>query len=643
MFELAPLAISIATFFLISLAAKQIGKSFSQYGLPYITGYLLVGAISGSFILDILSKESIESLRFIDDISLAIIAFIAGSELYLKELRSRLRAIIASTFGIVIVAFCLIGITIYTLQSSFNFIETSHPSVDIAIAILGATILLALSPASTIAVLQEVKARGQFSKSILSITVLMDVIIVILFAISIAFASALIDSTPLNVDFLLLVIIDIGLAIGFGYVIGIVIQAILSMGIPHFLHLISLIIIGFAVFEASYTVPELSYATLGVKLKIEPLLVCMIAGFTVTNFSNQRVLFEEVLHEISPYVYVAFFALTGAGLKLDVLISTLGIALVLFFVRMFSIGIGTYLGGVLANEPESFKRWGWLGLITQAGIALGIAREVSVEFPIVLGDSFATLIISVVVLNEIFGPLFLKFALKQAGEGVISNHNTMPHTRTVVIAGVETQTVALAKQLASQNWHVYIIDTNTKRVDSLQSDFINIIQVATIDIDLIKTQLPKHIDAVVAVMLTDDANFILCEYAALKCGCQNIVVRLIDRDNRQQFLNLGAKIIDQTSAMVNLLYQFVRAPEATNLLLHEDPEHDVLQITISEPAVDGLLLRDLRIPEDVLILEIIRSGQHIVPHGFTRVHLQDEFTLVGTPASIERFTLKVGF
>lgn len=61
------------------------------------------------------------------------------------------------------------------------------------------------------------------------------------------------------------------------------------------------------------------------------------------------------------------------------------------------------------------QRYAWMGLITQAGIALGLAREAAVEFPS-LGDSFATMIISVVVLNEIFGPMFLKAALKRAGE-----------------------------------------------------------------------------------------------------------------------------------------------------------------------------------------------------------------------------------
>ena len=53
-----PIVIFSLGFLLIALAAKQIGKFFSQYGLPYITGYLLAGALAGPFILGLLPKEA---------------------------------------------------------------------------------------------------------------------------------------------------------------------------------------------------------------------------------------------------------------------------------------------------------------------------------------------------------------------------------------------------------------------------------------------------------------------------------------------------------------------------------------------------------------------------------------------------------
>ena len=56
---------------------------------------------------------------------------------------------------------------------------------------------------------------------------------------------------------------------------------------------------------------------------MEPLLIALIAGFFVTNFTAQREQFDELLHAIGPLVYVAFFTITGLSLKLDVLWSML--------------------------------------------------------------------------------------------------------------------------------------------------------------------------------------------------------------------------------------------------------------------------------------------------------------------------------
>ena len=188
MTQLALLSLAKFTvmFLLIALAARQIGAFFSRYGLPYITGYLLAGALAGPFILGMMPAEATDALRYVDDVSLAVIAFIAGSELYLKELQDRLRGILLNAAGIVVAALTLIGIALFFLQSSIPFTAGLPVTSKIAVAILGATILLALSPASTIAVIQEVRAKGPYSKTVLSITVVMDVVIIILFAISVA-------------------------------------------------------------------------------------------------------------------------------------------------------------------------------------------------------------------------------------------------------------------------------------------------------------------------------------------------------------------------------------------------------------------------------------------------------------------------
>ena len=94
--------------------------------------------------------------------------------------------------------------------------------------------------------------------------------------------------------------------------------------------------------------------------------------------------------------------------------------------------------------------------------------------------------------------------------------------------------------------------------------------------------------------------------------------------------------------MVNLLYQFVRAPQSAEMLMHTEG-HEMVQITIREPDVHGIPLQKLRLPADVLVLGIMRDGVSIVPHGHTVLHLDDDITVMGHPDSLEEVTLRLGY
>ena len=251
--------------------------------------------------------------------------------------------------------------------------------------------------------------------------------IIILFAVSAALAGVLLNDEPLGVSFIVFLFLDLAIATFVGYFAGRLLSVILSTNMHEWIKTGLILLIGLVIFASSFYIDGLKLG-----IHIEPLLICMIAGFVVTNFTPNRDQFAELLHDVSPYIYVAFFTLTGIALKLDILIASGLIALALFGVRMGSIFIGSYLGGTLAGEPANYRRIMWMGLITQAGIALGLSREVAVEFPS-LGDDFATLIISVVVLNEIFGPLFLKYALRRVGESHEPETGTPDEVRDALI------------------------------------------------------------------------------------------------------------------------------------------------------------------------------------------------------------------
>jgi Kef-type K+ transport system membrane component KefB len=145
------------------------------------------------------------------------------------------------------------------------------------------------------------------------------------------------------------------------------------------------------------------------------LLTFMVAGFIVRNMSSQGQRLAHYIEQTGSVVYVVFFATAGADLDVPLLRELWPVALILAGTRAFVTWGGSHLSGRLADDPPLLRRWGWSGLVSQAGLALGLSVIVAREFP-VIGTPFRALAIATVAVNEMLGPVLFKFALDRTGE-----------------------------------------------------------------------------------------------------------------------------------------------------------------------------------------------------------------------------------
>jgi len=149
---------------------------------------------------------------------------------------------------------------------------------------------------------------------------------------------------------------------------------------------------------------------------------------------------------------------------------------------------------------------------------------------------------------------------------------------------------------------------------------------------------------VAVTLLPDDEDSLkLCQIFYEEFGITRQIARLNTFNLVEQFRELGVHVLDPANAMVHLLDNFVRAPQLAAMVFEDDPDHDVIQVTITDPNVDGLHLRELILPDDVLVMAIVRRGHSIVPHGYTNLHVDDELTLIGPTDHLEEVALKLGY
>jgi len=622
----------VLIFFIIAVASNQLAKYYPNLGLPLITGFLLTGMIAGPFILGMIPAGATDELVFINEISLSFIAFAAGTELYLKELRGQMKSITWNTFGQFVVTFLIGSAAVYLLEEMIPFMQQMSHADKISVALLAGTIFVARSPASAIAIIDEMRAKGPFSRTAIGVTVVKDVLVIILFAITFAIAIATHTGNGFDLISLLVLLLELALSFGSGYLLYKLMTLVFSLRIRLTYKVYLILLVAYGVYLFSHNVRELSREFLPFQLYLEPLLISIIGSFLLTNYSRYRLEFQKVLQLVLPFVYVAFFTLTGASALLDVLTEVWLIALLLFLIRIGAMIIGGYVGGILAKDPPLYYRIGWMPYVTQAGVGIGLATVIADEFT-TWGPEFETIIIAVIILNQIIGPPLFKWSIKQVGEDYRRATGKGDGDRKALIFGLESKSIALAQQLKKHGWQVSIASRHATEEEIKSSD-IEIIKTSGLELEVLEKLHADEIETIIT-MMDDYDNFKVCELAFENFGTKNLVVRLNERANFHKFHKLGALIVNPATAIVSLMDHFVRSPQATSLLLGMEENQDSIDVEVRNSNMFGISLRELHLPADIIILSVTRGGQLLISHGFTRLRKGDIITLVGSVEALE--------
>ncbi|CAN2041032.1 Sodium/hydrogen exchanger family protein [Candidatus Magnetomoraceae bacterium gMMP-15] len=399
---------------IVMLAAYVIGQICTIVRLPLISGYILTGILAGPYITCFLSKSMVQDMKLIDDLALSFIALAAGGSFNLKSLSKRSKAIILNITLLTLLVFTLIFSFVVGIGPYFSFTRSLSSPQLISLAMLLGVVAVARSPSSAIAIISETRAKGIFTETVLGVTVAMDVLIIIFFTLAITLANITLNPGA-NMDihvFLALsleIMISISVGLASGKIISLYIERV-GYDLPVFL-----LFFAFSVSKTSLWLNHEMQSWFDISLHLEPLLICMSAGFTVQNLSKSGFVFMETLERISLPIYVLFFSLAGASLNLDALCTTWALALCLAVVRALGIFSATWLAGTITKEPARNNRIAWMAYLTQAGVAIGLAQLAERQFP-EIGIYLTTVVLAVITINQIIGPITFKAALNLVGD-----------------------------------------------------------------------------------------------------------------------------------------------------------------------------------------------------------------------------------
>ena len=365
-----------------------------------VVGYLVLGFLIGPKMANIVPQSFINDSHFITDLSLSLISVLVGANLRYTILKKVWKQIIVISIFEAIFTFVLIGLSFYTL---FDFLDMGFSTnYRMTIALIFGGLASATAPATILAVIHELKAKGKFSSFLLAVVATDNAITLVLFSFVVVFTRATTGTSVYFFDAVFTI-----LPILFGTLLVGSIGAIISEAIDRV----------FKDYQNIKTTSTLGMIFLVYSLSnywdLDPLLASLTMGVVMSNISDNFFLVKkEFDYHLQDIIFLLFFTLSAMHLNISFLLSMPFVVVVYVFFRITGKVLGVWVGGKISGADINIQRYLGITLFPQAGIAIGLALSLQTETgfeivaPIVLN-----VIIATTMVHEFVGPVLTKYVL----------------------------------------------------------------------------------------------------------------------------------------------------------------------------------------------------------------------------------------
>jgi Kef-type K+ transport system membrane component KefB len=393
---------AVAAVGFLLLAGTLLSELVEGIGLPHLSGYIAAGIVAGPHVLRLIDHETVQRLLPVNTLALSLIALAGGAELRMDLVRRGLRSLAWAMLLQTVIVLVVMTAVFMALRAFIPFTRELGLGALFAVALLWGVLAVTRSPSALLGVLTQLRARGPLTDFSLTFVMTSDVVVIVLMSAALSVARPLLDpGAALATGVFGALGHEVLASVALGTTLGLVLAAYLRLVGKHLL--LVFLCLGFGLSEL------LRY------VRCDPLLTFIVAGFVVANLTRQGEKLLLAIEQTGSVVYVVFFATAGANLDIPLLRTLWPVTLAFVLARSVATWVAARLSARLAGDPPMLRRWGWSSLISQAGIALGLAAVVEREFPSI-GAGFRALVVAAVAINQVVGPIVFKLALDRTGE-----------------------------------------------------------------------------------------------------------------------------------------------------------------------------------------------------------------------------------
>lgn len=208
--------------------------------------------------------------------------------------------------------------------------------------------------------------------------------------------------------------------------------------------------------------------------------------------------------------------------------------------------------------------------------------------------------------------------------------NTYEKIEKILIIGAGRTGRFLAPMLEKQGFMVKVIEKNKERCQMLASKLERGLVLCGdgTDIDLLTDEGAAEADVVICITEDDKLNLLLA-LLAKHLGAKKTIVRVARNEYIELMEKVGVDVVLSSRLLsAGEVLRFVRKGGILSVSLLEGAEAEALEINVAKRcSVDGVALKNIKLPKESLICAIVRDGEVIIPNGNTILCANDRIIL----------------
>lgn len=586
--------------FLVPLALTR----FKRVRVPVVVGEILAGIIVGRSGLGLIEENA--WLEVLSTLGFTYLLFLSGLEIDFDILSSSARGGLRRslrTFGLPVVYFAsmlVAGLGAALILQAWDLV--SNPFL----------MALVLSTTSLGVVVPVLKERG-LSGSELGQTILL---------------------TSILADFGTMLLLTVALALERGESSG---QVLLAFGL-----LVAFLVVDRALhwLQRLPFLSELLQATaevgvrgsfllmfvfvvLSQQLGVEFILGAFMAGALV-SLAEGRFRGEELRAKLDAigfgFFIPIFFIMVGA--RFDLAALTQSTATLLLIPALIGMRYLVKVAPAALYRLQYPWRETWAaGWILSPGLTLMIAAsDVGLRAGLI-EETMNAAIVLLAILTSTLSPLLF--------ERVLPRHKA-EEERLLLIVEANEQTLTVARNVDEGEFdRLRFVESDPRRAALAEEAGFEVVSADCATAEGLE-QAGIHPNAVVVVASADDEfNFRVAEFARERFGVENVIALAHTVEQADALRRLGARPVTPALATHVVTMSLIHDPNFFGMV--QSDEVKVHEVVLRDGALAGTRVKDLPLPQGVLILSIHRDREHIIPRGSTEVNVGDRLTLIGQP------------